>query len=81
MGIDESTIKPNLVEAVYDGEAANAFRTDLKMKGTASDFIQKGGPENFKEKLSGSLKIQPTQIQLVSIKEGSVILSYDVIVD
>ena len=62
LGIDEESIDQNKVDPIYEGEGANAFKSEIKMQGTPSKFIEVGGPKNFKEKLSGSLEIIPSQV-------------------
>lgn len=62
LGVDESSIDETKIDPIYEGEGANAFKTDLKMQGTPAVFIEIGGPKNFKDKLSGSLEINPSQV-------------------
>ena len=62
LGEDEESIDETKVDPIYEGEGANAFKTDLKMQGTPATFIEVGGSKNFKEKLSGSLEINPSQV-------------------
>lgn len=59
LGIDESEIDETKVEPVFEGEGANAIRTDLKMQGNPQEFISKGGPKKFKENLASSLNMDP----------------------
>ena len=60
LGNDEEAIDETQVEAILEGEGANAFRTDLRMQGTPVTFVEVGGTKNFQEKLAASLEIEPT---------------------
>ena len=62
LGTDQGSIDEKKVDPIYEGEGANAFKTELKMQGTPATFIEVGGSKNFKDKLSGSLEINPSQV-------------------
>jgi hypothetical protein len=46
MGVEEDSDQI-LVEPIFEGDSANAIRTDLKMQGNPKMFIENGGAKNF----------------------------------
>ena len=56
------------------------MRSSLTLQGTTEDFIAQGGTNGFKIKLWSSLDISAKEIQIVSIKHGSIIVTYDLVV-
>jgi hypothetical protein len=47
MGVEESSANEKKVEPIFEGEGANAIRTDLRMQGNPQEFIEKGGAKSF----------------------------------
>ena len=56
------------------------MRSSLTLQGTTEDFIAQGGTNGFKIKLWSSLDISAKEIQIVNIKHGSIIVTYDLVV-
>ena len=45
---------------------------------TLSDFFSGGGTTNFIDRLSGSLGIHASDVKIVSVYEGSLVVNYEV---
>ena len=49
------------------------------MDGSISDFTATGGEETFKNSLSSELGISLDQIQIQTVQEGSIVVTYDIL--
>jgi hypothetical protein len=60
----------------------NAIQTMVRMEFTMEEFFQfEGGTTRFVDRLCGVLGIHPSQVKIVSVYEGSVIINYELYVD
>ena len=56
----------------------NGYRTTFRMEGDLDSFAQYGGEEAFIKMLAEQLGIDPSYININSVKTGSVVLEFDI---
>jgi len=52
----------------------------VRMEWTFKDFFSKGGTTAFSDRVAGSLGIHASQIKVVSVYEGSLVVNYEMTV-
>ena len=60
-------------------EGVDVIQTNVRLNWTLNGFKQNGGTNKFKENLADSLGIQQTFIQILSVREGSVIVDFQIV--
>jgi hypothetical protein len=58
----------------------NAIQTLVRMEWTLEDFYANGGTTTFVDRLAGSLGIHASEIKIVSVYQGSLVINYDIMV-
>jgi hypothetical protein len=53
----------------------------VRMEWTMAAFFSDGGTTNFIDRLTGSLGIHASNVKIVSVYEGSLIINYEISVD
>jgi hypothetical protein len=53
----------------------------VRMEWTMEAFFKDGGTTNFIDRLTGSLGIHASNVKIVSVYEGSLIVNYEISVD
>jgi hypothetical protein len=61
----------------------NAIQTMVRMEFTMQEFfkVEIGGTTRFVDRLCGVLGLHSSQVKIVSVYEGSVIINYELLVD
>jgi len=52
----------------------------VRMEWSLNDFFSNGGTTSFADRVAGSLGIHASDIKIVSVYEGSLVVNYDVTV-
>jgi hypothetical protein len=60
-------------------EGVDVIQTNVRLNWTLNGFKQNGGTNKFKENLADSLGIKQTFIQILSVREGSVIVDFQIV--
>ena len=60
-------------------EGVDVIQTNIRLNWTLSGFKENGGTNKFKENLADSLGIKQTFIQILSVREGSVIVDFQIV--
>ena len=53
----------------------------VRMEWTMEDFFADGGTTNFIDRLTGALGIHASNVKVVSVYEGSLIVNYEISAD
>lgn len=56
----------------------DVVRATIRMQWTMEEFFASGGTTNFVDRLAGSLGVHASTIKVVSVYEGSVIVSFNI---
>lgn len=59
----------------------NAIQTLVRMEWTLEAFFAEGGTTKFVDRLAGALGIHASTMKVVSVFEGSVVVTYSITVD
>jgi hypothetical protein len=51
----------------------------VRMEWTVDEFFSNGGTTAFIDRVSGSLGIHASEIKVVSVYEGSLVINYDIV--
>lgn len=57
----------------------DAIQTLVRMEWTMEEFFAEGGTTTFVDRVAGSLGIHASQIKVVSVYEGSLVVNYEII--
>ncbi len=60
-------------------EGVDVIQTNVRLNWTLNGFKENGGTNRFKENLANSLGIKLTFIQILSVREGSVIVDFQIV--
>jgi hypothetical protein len=60
-------------------EGVDVIQTNVRLNWTLNGFKENGGTNKFKENLAESLGIKQTFIQILSVREGSVIVDFQIV--
>jgi len=58
----------------------DAIQSMVRMEWTMDEFFASGGTTTFVDNVAGSLGIHASQIKVVSVYEGSLVINYDIVV-
>jgi len=53
----------------------------VRMEWSVDEFFDNGGTTAFVDRVSGSLGIHASEIKVVSVYEGSLVVNYDVVIE
>lgn len=53
----------------------------VRMEWSVNEFFDNGGTTAFVDRVSGSLGIHASEIKVVSVYEGSLVVNYDIVVE
>jgi len=59
----------------------DAIQTMVRMEWSVDEFFSNGGTTAFVDRVSGSLGIHASEIKVVSVYEGSLVVNYDVVIE
>lgn len=59
----------------------DAIQTMVRMEWTVNEFFDNGGTTKFIDRVSGALGIHASNIKVVSIYEGSLVINYDIVIE
>lgn len=59
-------------------ESVNVILTNVRMNWTLSQFYKNGGTTVFTNNLASSLDIKPSFVKILSVKQGSVIVDFQI---
>lgn len=57
----------------------DAIQSMVRMEWTMDEFFASGGTTTFVDNVAGSLGIHASQIKVVSVYEGSLVINYDIV--
>lgn len=55
-----------------------AYQGMVRMEWTLQNFYQAGGPTTFLDRLASTLGIHASEIKIVSVYEGSLVVNYEI---
>jgi len=58
----------------------NAIQTKVRMEWTLDEFFSGGGTTTFVDRITASLGIHASEVKIVSVYEGSLVINYEVAV-
>ena len=70
----------NSVHDNIDIKPRNAIQTTVRMEWTLDEFFDDGGTTTFVDRITASLGIHASEVKIVSVYEGSLVVNYEVAV-
>lgn len=59
----------------------DAILSNVRMEWTMNEFYDQGGPTSFIDRVSAALGIHASQMKVVAVYEGSVVVEYEIVPD